>query len=178
MAKIPAALLLLGFFSSNNIRGAEPELSRRQAGDLAIQSRAILNKYCGECHKDGSTRSALSVLDHKQLTGLQSPVPFAAKSGARSQILEFLDDGTMPPAGHERPTAPEIAILNRWVGAKAPSYPKAFDTATTRRVLLDDFAQVAEKDRASVRYVSMAHLVPAGTEPRKGRACPICTQMS
>ena len=147
------------------IASAEPELSRRQLGDLAIQSRAILNKYCSGCHKADSPISSLSVLDHKQLVSLQTPVPFAAKGGPRSQILEFLDDGSMPPAGHERPKDAEIAVLRQWIAAKAPSYPKDFDPATTQRVLLDDFSQLAEKDRPFARYVSMAHLVPAGTEP-------------
>ncbi len=162
MAKFTA--LLFACILVGTAGAAEPELTRRQSGDLAIQSRAILGKYCGACHKDGSALSSLSVLDHKQLVGLQTPVPFAAKSGLRSQILEFLDDGSMPPAGHERPTPAEVDILKRWIAAKAPSYPKAFDPATTQRVLLDDFAQVAEKDRPFVRYLSMAHLVPAGTE--------------
>ena len=142
---------------------AEPERTRRQTGDLAIQSRAILGKYCGECHKDGSTRSALAVLDHKQLVGLQSPIPFAAKTGARSQILEFLDDGSMPPAGHPRPTDAEIAVLKQWIAAKAPSFPKAFDTATTQRTLLDDLEQIEEKNRPFMRYLSIAHLVAEGT---------------
>ena len=79
MVKYLAAAVLLGLGLVNDIRGAEPVVSRRQAGDLAIQSRAILGKYCGACHKDGSALSSLSVLDHKQLVGLQSPVPFAAK---------------------------------------------------------------------------------------------------
>jgi len=162
MAKITALLFGLMVVASSGATAAE--LTRRQAGDLAIQSRAILGKYCGACHKDGSARSSLSVLDHKQLVDLQSPVPFAAKSGARSQILEFLDDGSMPPAGHDRPSAAEIDILKQWIAAKAPSYPKAFDTATTQRVLLDDFAQVADKDRPFTRYLSMAHLVPVVTE--------------
>ena len=146
----PAALLL-AFVAVGHLRAAEPELRRRQSGDLAIQSRAILSKYCGECHKDGSTRSSLSMLDHKRLVNLQSPVAFASRDGSRSQILEFLEDGSMPPADRPRPTPAEIDILKRWIAAKAPSYPKAFDPATTQRVLLDDFAQVPEKDRASVR---------------------------
>ena len=163
MVKFAALLLVL--FVADALRAAESDLMRRQTGDLAIQSRAILSKYCGECHKDGSTRSSLSVLDHKQLVNLQSPVPFAARDGSRSQILELLDDGSMPPAARARPTPAEIDILKRWIGAKAPGYPKAFDAATTQRAMLDDFARVPEKDRGSVRYVSMAHLVPPGTEP-------------
>ena len=145
------------------IPAAEPELTRRQTGDLAIQSRAILGKYCGECHKEGSTRSALAVLDHKQLVGLQAPIPFAAKIGARSQILEFLEDDSMPPAGHPRPTDAEIAVLKQWIAAKAPSFPKAFDIATTQRTLLDDLEQVEEKNRPFTRYLSTAHLVADGT---------------
>jgi hypothetical protein len=174
MAKYTA--LLFAFALAGSSRAAEPESRRRQAGDLAIQSRAILSKYCGECHREGSTRSSLSVLDHKQLVNLQSPVSFASRSGARSQILEFLDDGSMPPAGRDRPTAAEIDILKRWIAVKAPGYPKAFDAATTQRALLDDFAQVPEKDRASVRYVSMAHLVPAGTEPPSLKAAEVTLQ--
>ncbi len=162
MKVLYSSVLLL--ISATTVVAAEPGLSRRQSGDLAIQSRAILHKYCGECHKDGSPLSSLAVLDHKQLVSLQSPVPFAAKNGPRSQILEFLGDGSMPPAGHPRPKESEIAILAQWIAAKAPSYPKAFDPATTLRVLLDDFAQVAEKDRPFARYISMAHLVPPGTE--------------
>ena len=173
--KLFAVVCLLAFILGT-AGAAEPDLTRRQSGDLAIQSRAILGKYCGACHKDGSALSSLSVLDHKQLVGLQSPVPFAAKSGLRSQILEFLDDGSMPPAGHERPTPAEVDILKRWIAAKAPSYPQAFDPATTQRVLLDDFAQVAEKDRPFVRYLSMAHLVPAGTEAPSLKAAELNLQ--
>ena len=117
MPKITLAIFIL-IASAGWSAAAGDSMPQREKGDLAIRSRAILNKYCGACHKEGSVRSSMSVLDHKQLVGNRIPPPFVSKTGARSQVLEFLDDGSMPPAGHLRPSDDEINVLKQWVAAK------------------------------------------------------------
>ena len=138
------------------------ELKRREKGDLAIQARAILRKHCAECHGDVPIRGSVSVLDHKQLISTTPPVPFVnPKDPGHSQLLEFVKDGSMPPGGRNRPTPPEIEILERWVGeAKAASYPKAFDDETTLKVMLDDWTGRPDAEKPYLRYLSLGHLVP------------------
>src|SRR5438045_536798 len=141
--------LLLTVAAALPVRGAE--LTRRERGDLAIHSRAILKKYCGECHGEEKAVS-FSVLNHAQLLSASHPVPFVSLK--RSQVIELIEDGSMPPGGRNRPTEKDIETLKAWVDANAPSYPKAFDDQTTLRLMLDDW-----KQNPSVRYLSFAHLI-------------------
>lgn len=142
--------------------GAE-ELSRRQRGDLALQARGILLKHCGECHGPNPERTLLTVLDHRQLTAPTNPVPFVAPGdAAKSQLLELIREGSMPPGGRERPTAEDITTLEAWVKEKAPSYPRAFDDRTTLDVMLADFEAQKEVDKPFLRYLSFAHLIRDG----------------
>ena len=146
---------------------AADDLPFRERGGLAIQARAILRKYCIECHGDAPKRGTLSVTDYKNLTTKDAPVRFVnlLDPKGRSQIIEFLEDGSMPPGGRDRPTGPEIATLKRWVAASAPSYPRAFDDRATLAAMLADFKQQPPEDQPFLRYVSLAHLVPDGQEP-------------
>jgi len=142
-------------------RADEPApLTRRERGDLAIRTRGILRQYCGECHGETPARSALSLLDHKQVVAKTAPIPFVnLLDPARSQVIEFVADGSMPPGGRPRPTAVELATLEAWVASRAPSYPKAFDDRATLGVLLDDWAAQKAEDQPHLRYLSLAHLV-------------------
>jgi hypothetical protein len=129
----------------------------RERGNLAIEARAILRKYCADCHGENLTRTDLSVLDHKQLIARGHPVPFVNLDdpAGRSQVIEFLEDGSMPPGGRPRPTPKELDTLKKWVGAKAPSYPKAFDDGTTLAVMLDDWSGQPAEVRPYLRYLSL-----------------------
>jgi hypothetical protein len=134
---------------------------RRERGDLAIRARAILRKYCGECHDGAGGPSTLSVVDYKQLTAKgQGPVPFVSLGGSpRSQVTEFVEDGSMPPGGRPRPTPEEVGVLKRWVADRAPSYPRAFDERTTLEEMLADWDAQKEEARPHLRYLSFAHLI-------------------
>ncbi|MDB5311704.1 MAG: hypothetical protein JWO38_5906 [Gemmataceae bacterium] len=156
-----ALLLGLVAVAAPAARGDDPApLTRRQKGDLAIKARAVLRKYCGECHGDAPTRSQLSVLDHNQLVAKGRPVPFVnLDAPPRSQVIEFIEDGSMPPGGRERPTPEEVATLKVWAAARAPSYPRAFDDRTTLAVMLDDLDRQDPAAVPHLRYLSLAHLV-------------------
>jgi mono/diheme cytochrome c family protein len=137
-----------------------PALTQRATGDLAIQARAVLRKYCAECHGDAQPRGRLAVGDHKTLVSPQPPVPFVnLRDPARSQVIEFIEDGSMPPGGRARPTPEELATLKQWVAAQAPGYPRAFDDKTTLALVLDNWAEQKPADQPFLRYVSFGHLV-------------------
>jgi hypothetical protein len=146
-------------------------LTRRERGDLAIRARAILAKHCGECHKEANGAGRLDVLDHAKVIAGTVPVPFASPDGKRSQILEFLDAGIMPPGDRPPPSDDEIDVLRKWIGQKAPDYPRAFDDRTTLATMLKDFNALDEELRPHVRYLSLGHLVPAdGATDTLGKA--------
>jgi mono/diheme cytochrome c family protein len=140
---------------------AAAELDSREIGDRAIAARRVLFKYCRECHGDAAT-GRLTVLDHGKLVdpGLV-PVPFASRKtdSPRSQIVEFLKDGSMPPGGRDRPNPDEIKAVEEWLAAAAPGYPKAFDDPTTLAAILDDYERPERQEaRPFLRYVSLAEL--------------------
>lgn len=148
-------------------RGAEPP-EYRVRGDLAIRARETLRKYCSECHTGGADpgRSKLKLLDHAQVVGKKKPVPLA-DPGGRALLLDLIKDGSMPPANRPGPTPEEVADLEKWVAAKAPAYPAAFDDTAVLNAIADDL----ERDRdnpdrpLSPQYVSFAHLVRDGHPP-------------
>jgi len=157
---------LLFLCATPTLAADDAKLTRRQTGDLAIQSRAILRQFCAECHSDGAGKQGrLAVLDFDTITA-NVPVAFANKlAGEKSQILEFLVDGSMPPAGKSRPTAEQIETIRKWIAAETPSYPKAFDDRTTRQRILEDVKKLEAKDVKYYRYISLAHLVDAKDAP-------------
>jgi mono/diheme cytochrome c family protein len=149
----------------------------RADGDAAIEARRVLLKHCGECHGDADPKKRkgrLWVGDYDTLVGNaadRGPVPFVSLNGKdlRSQVLEFMQDGSMPPGGRARPSDDDIRAVKEWVkrGAgenREGEYPRAFDDDTVLRLLAADLELVGEKDREAKRYVSFAHLAdkPAG----------------
>jgi hypothetical protein len=54
-----------------------PPATPREKGDRAIRARAVLRKYCHECHGGKETKGTLSVMNHARLVaGGPNPVPF------------------------------------------------------------------------------------------------------
>src|SRR5262245_43262009 len=109
------ALLVVVLFTSAPARAADPPPAHRVTGDLAIRARDILQKHCAECHTGSREpgQSKLKLLDYKQVTAKGAPVQFVVPGG-RSQILELVKDGSMPPGNRPPPTAEEIAVLEQW----------------------------------------------------------------
>jgi hypothetical protein len=152
---MPAIVLVI--FAAGTAPAEQPKLTARQRGDLAIQARAILRKYCSECHKSATS---FDILDCKQLTAKDRPVPFVGLDTPRSQIVELIEDGSMPPGARaKRPAAEEIKVLKDWIGAKAPNYPNVFDDSYALSTVLADWSSQKDGDKGRVRYVSLAHLI-------------------
>jgi mono/diheme cytochrome c family protein len=162
--RTPVLLVLL---ATSPVRADEP-LSTRERGDLAIGARAILRKYCSECHGAGekAKQGTVNVLEHPRLLAKgPNPVPFVApKNAAGSQIVQLIEDGSMPPGGRQRPTAGEIDTLKKWIAAEAPGFPVKFDEESTLKILLDDLSN-RPADALHLRYVSFSHLVGDGSPP-------------
>jgi hypothetical protein len=83
----------------------------------------------------------------------------------RSQILELITDGSMPPGGVGRPSPAEIDILRQWIKADAPSYPRAFDEAGTLEEIARDAAALKPAEASHIRYLSLAHLIGEDGNP-------------
>ena len=165
------AILALILFSSFSRADEPAELSYRDKGNLAIQSRSILKKYCSECHNgQAGSRGTIAVLDYPKLVASgPNPVPFVLpKKAEASQVIQFIEDGTMPPGNRARPTADEIAVLKKWIAESAPSYPASFDEQYTLKSMLDDLERQPPGVVPHLRYVSLAHLVGEGLPANLG----------
>jgi len=162
LRRASVACLVL-FFMISQSRADEPSgLNHRDRGDLAIQARGILKKYCSECHSgEVGSRGTIVVLEHPKLVADgPNPIHFVLpKNAAGSQIIQFIEDGSMPPGNRPRPTTDEIVALKRWIAESAPSYPVAFDDRNTLKVMLDDNARQPAAIAPYLRYFSLAHLV-------------------
>jgi mono/diheme cytochrome c family protein len=165
---IAALSLLLGV---GVCRGQDTPPNRERA-DLAIQARSILRTYCFSCHGGGKSRSTLTILDHAQLVAAgPNPVPFVApKNPGGSQLIQFIEDGSMPPGGKARPTGEEVAVLKRWVMEDAPRFPLSFDANETARVILEDIGRLKAEDLPHARYLSLTHLLKDETPTDLGKA--------
>jgi hypothetical protein len=147
--------------------GAGTPPAHREKGDLAIRARDIFLRYCAECHTGSAEpgQSKLDIRDHKQLIAKGPPVPFVAPGG-RSQVLELIKDGSMPPANRPGPKPAEVAVLERWIEAGAPAYPRDFDDRYVLETVAGDVALVKPRDGGPYpRYISFAHLVRDGHPP-------------
>jgi len=129
---------------------------------LAIQARGIIKKHCAECHDGQSgTRSGLILLEHPQLVDTKRTLPafVAPKSAAGSQIIQFMEDGSMPPGDRAKLTPADIAIVKAWIEEGAGEFPRRFDEAYTHARILTDLKAAPEADRKFYRYFSLHHLL-------------------
>jgi len=134
-------------------------------GDLVLNARAILHKHCSACHHGGpGSKGELSVLSR---SGLDRPSrPFVQLQ----QIVELIEDGSMPPGN--RPAVPEAerAILRQWLAAAAPAYVQKYDDEYVLNTQLADVRSRPREDVPYTRYISLAHEVSgefAPLEPRR-----------
>ncbi len=156
--------------------GAASTLAAAESsGDLAIQARALLKKHCAECH-DGQrgAPSSLMILDYSQLTDANRSLPAYVKpKGAQaSQMLELIEDGSMPPGNRPKLTGAEIEVIRSWIDKGVPAYPRLFDDSYAYNAILADVEKLAEADRKSARYFTLHHLVdalPAGDSLAEAR---------
>jgi mono/diheme cytochrome c family protein len=128
--------------------------------DLTLRARAILHRYCGDCHKpDAPGQGEISVLDRTGLNRTDRPFLLPGSADA-SQLLQLMEDGSMPPGTHPRPSADERQAIRDWINAGAADYPRQFGESYALSSILADVRRVPPADQTKVRYFSLHHLVP------------------
>ncbi len=129
------------------------------AGDLALQARAILRKYCADCHDTHPRR--IGELSVRTRAGLErAGRPFLVPSSpSTSQIVHLIEDGSMPPGQRPQPSPDERRILRDWIAVGAPAYPATFDELYVRRAILADIEKRPAEQRPTGRYLSLHNLV-------------------
>jgi hypothetical protein len=133
--------------------------TEQRRGDLALAARQILHQYCRECHGGAKQQGRLVISHAESLLRQDLPVPWV-KPGepSASQIVHFLEEGSMPPGNRPRPTPEEVRLLREWIAAGAPAFPATFDEEYILATLARDLAQRG-RDAPYGRYVSLAHCV-------------------
>jgi Planctomycete cytochrome C len=126
--------------------------------DLTIRSRAILVQRCAGCHGDKAERSDLNVLEHAQVVKAR-PVPIVRpKEPTASQLLELVEEGSMPPGKHEKLSKTELDVLREWVASGASNYPARFDDLFAHNAILADVEKAPAEDVPFYRYLTLHHL--------------------
>lgn len=131
----------------------------RYRGDLAIAARYVLRKYCHDCHGGQQRQGRFLALDYQQMVRSDRLVRWVKPgSPAESQLLQFVEEGSMPPGNHSRPAPAEIQWLREWIAAGAPSFPARFDEKYIGEVLERDVSQRGP-EASDGRYVSLTHRI-------------------
>lgn len=147
-ARILAASAILVLFSFT-ASAADP--------DLPIRARAVLRKHCVECHGEKDRKGDLSILDR---AGMQrSDRPFIDAVADRSELLQLIEDGSMPPGKRTKLNKQEAELVREWINGAAPAYPKQFDDLYVVSAVLADVQKQPAADRPHLRYFSIADLV-------------------
>lgn len=157
-----ALVVSLAAVACGTAMAADPP-NHRAEGDLAITARQVLLKYCGECHASPDAdkrRGRVLVSDYKNLVAGPGPLPFVSLDPKdASQVVQFLTDGSMPPAGKPRPTQTEVEAVVNWAASGATEFPNGFTDENVLRMIVADLPRVPEQKRPALRYISIAHLV-------------------
>jgi len=138
-------------------------VAQKPSPDLTIRSRAILAKHCAECHGDKPIRGDLKVMDYGEMTKHRRVVFIQPKDPTASQVLELIEEGSMPPGKNAKVPPEEVAVLREWVSSGAPAYPIRFDDAFAYEAIL---ANINDKntdpdDVPFYRYLTLHHLADA-----------------
>jgi hypothetical protein len=137
--------------------------------ELGARAQDILRRHCFVCHGQDlkTVRAGLNILERGQLMGRKLVVPQAADD---SELLGFIEDGTMPPAGRPAMPKEDRAILRAWIQAGAPPFPDLqLGNPYVLRSIFEDVKKLPKQERAAVRYFSLNHLL---AEERTRRELP------
>lgn len=127
--------------------------------ETTLRARAILRKYCSKCHdSEDKPRGEISVMDRAGMERAERPF-LAPGSADASQLLRFIEDGSMPPGTHDKPTAEERAVIKEWINADAASFPRQFDDAYVLSSIAADIKRLPQAERPHVRYFTLHNVV-------------------
>jgi hypothetical protein len=149
-----------------------------RAADTAEGARAVLQKYCYQCHgKDGRNEGGMNVVtDLRKLVESKRVIPGEPD---RSKLLRRVTVGDMPPeidfedASENpkplpRPTPAEIATLRAWIKEGAgdtakQAAPRRFvSELDILKFIADDLQKINPRERKFTRYFTLTHLANAG----------------
>jgi hypothetical protein len=136
-----------------------PALALGADGDLTLRARAILYKHCAECHKGvPGGQGEMSVLDR---AGMERPArPFLTPDGpGQPQLLQLIEEGSMPPGNRPKVPENELQVLREWVGAQAPAYPRSFDDEYALASMVADLEKLPPAERPHQRYFSLTEFM-------------------
>lgn len=159
---LPTFAVLIVGIAAVLLRGSSADDGRRE---IATRARDILNRRCFACHgANGVGRKNVFVLDRDRLVASQTVIP----GDSNSLLLKMVESGAMPLRGEL--SIEEKDTLRNWVKSGAPNW--AEETIASKRVFLtepaimalmrNDLLQTPERNRAFIRYFSLAHLFNTG----------------
>ena len=96
----------------------------------------ILSRHCAHCHGSLEPMGGLDLTNPLLIEkGGASGAGLVRHSPEASLVYQRLVDGSMPPAGQKKPSAGDIDVIRRWIGAGAPTlkFYQAPDRAADRR---------------------------------------------
>ena len=96
----------------------------------------ILSRYCAHCHGSLEPMGGLDLTNPLLIEkGGANGAGLVKHSPEASLIYKRLVDGSMPPAGQQKPSSDAIEVIRRWIGAGAPTlkFYQAPDRAADRR---------------------------------------------
>jgi serine/threonine protein kinase len=126
------ALAAVGLTVAFRSRPSPPPAPQAPPSDqLAPAARAILHKYCYECHghDPAALQGGFDVLDYPILLTDERGLVVPGNTHD-SLLIHRIEDNSMPPENEEefpRLTSEEIETLKTWVAAGAPAFPPGTD---------------------------------------------------
>jgi serine/threonine-protein kinase len=137
--------------------------------DLAIKSRAVLEKHCINCHKGpGSKGGDLDFRAPKALKveGSEGKTILTPGKPDESYLYGRLAAGEMPPkAIKQRPSDEEKGLIKRWIEAGCPEpsadeeKPRPYITQVAMMTtIFQHLGAAAKEDRPYLRYLTLTNL--------------------
>lgn len=132
--------------------------------DAGPQAATVLETYCYKCHgQNGTAEGSMNfILDGQQLVERGKVVPGDPNA---SRIYIRMSDGSMPPPTETaRPSAEDIAAIERWIECETPAFadsepPRPFiSNDELIHAIRLDLEQLAAADRQFTRYLSLVNL--------------------
>jgi mono/diheme cytochrome c family protein len=93
-----------------------------KSAELAVKARAVLTKYCGECHGQEKPKKKLNVLDRAAMLASPKKILVPGSPDESKLIKRVVADKDMPPDDSPQPSDAERKLLRDWVAAGAPDF--------------------------------------------------------
>ncbi|MHB8521176.1 MAG: DUF1553 domain-containing protein [Limisphaerales bacterium] len=173
-ALLAVRLTILPLLAARLLAGADPAAPKPPAAepvDFSSQIRPILSSHCFKCHgPDESSRKARLRIDQRDnaIADHKGAFPIVPNNPAHSEMIRRVTatdpDDVMPPPKEQHPlTAPEIALLERWIQEGAVYSPHWAFVKPVQPAL----PKVQRKSwpRNALDYFILAKLEKNGLEP-------------